>query len=177
MLRLRHLQDLEEARAAGVDESVLQQLRKEHEQELYMMREQNLLLKEEILRQKQKEEAKALLLSAKQANSTVLQSVAASNGASEVAKPVTEMQRHDEERITDICTHLQETCNNKDDVLVRMFDLICYYEAQIQDNDLNAQVQALSLRAVPSACPLIEEPSMASKSHRKHRDIFFSVLI
>eukprot|EP00906_Rhabdomonas_costata_P020944 RCo030468 len=63
-LRLRHIQDIEEARAAGVSEDVLARLREEHEQELQMMREQNVLLKEEILRQKKKEEAAALLRSA-----------------------------------------------------------------------------------------------------------------
>ena len=30
----------------------------------------------------------------------------------------------------------------QDDVLVRMFDLICYYEAEIQDYQLNVQVIA-----------------------------------
>eukprot|EP01004_Peranema_trichophorum_P002643 NODE_1686_length_1847_cov_36.113689_g1359_i1.p1 GENE.NODE_1686_length_1847_cov_36.113689_g1359_i1~~NODE_1686_length_1847_cov_36.113689_g1359_i1.p1 ORF type:complete len:501 (-),score=137.68 NODE_1686_length_1847_cov_36.113689_g1359_i1:95-1597(-) len=132
-LRLRHIQDLEEAKAAGVGDDVLLRLREEHEEELRMMREQNMVLKEEILRQKEKEEAQALLGSAAQ-----------TMRIQESDKPGEVVYREDDIRVKEMVEHLQQTCGNKDEVLVRMFDLICLREAQIKDLETNAQAIALA---------------------------------
>ena len=60
--------DAQEAISAGVSEQTLAILRREHSEEMELMREQNKLLKQEIMRQKNKEEVQALLMSAQEAN-------------------------------------------------------------------------------------------------------------
>eukprot|EP00996_Jenningsia_fusiforme_P001714 NODE_257_length_2584_cov_22.956213_g235_i0.p1 GENE.NODE_257_length_2584_cov_22.956213_g235_i0~~NODE_257_length_2584_cov_22.956213_g235_i0.p1 ORF type:complete len:718 (-),score=167.08 NODE_257_length_2584_cov_22.956213_g235_i0:329-2482(-) len=119
-LRLRHIQDLEEAKVNGANEEILLKLREEHEDDLRLMREQNMALRDELIAQKHKEEAKALLSSAHQFQ---ISSHDDSQG--------------DDQRISDMVNHLQETCGNKDEVLVRLFDLINHREAEIRDYETN----------------------------------------
>jgi len=129
-LRMRHLQDLEEAKQAGVDKRTLEILKQEHQQELEMMREQNALLRKEIVRQKAKEEVVALLHSASDLND-----VRAPGGDPSLLSK-------EDKRIAEIVEHLQETSESKDEVLQRMFELICYYERQIENHDANLQAIA-----------------------------------
>jgi len=93
-LHLRHLQDLEEARKAGASEEVLAKLRAQHQDELGMLKEQNQTLRTEILRQKAKDEAKALLTNAVEHQGDVL-------GGKPAAK-------QDNSRINEMVSHLQE---------------------------------------------------------------------
>jgi hypothetical protein len=132
-LRMRQLQDLEEAKQAGIDEKTLQVLKQEHAEELAMMREQNDELRREIVRQKNKEEVVALLNAASQFNDVAVGISAHSNG---------QALSQDEKRIQEIVEHLQETSESKDEVLNRMFELICYYERQIENHDANLQAIA-----------------------------------
>jgi hypothetical protein len=61
-LRLRHIQDLEEAKVAGVSEGIMIHLREDHVNELRLMK-QNQRLKEEMMKTK-REEVQTLLVSA-----------------------------------------------------------------------------------------------------------------
>jgi hypothetical protein len=135
LLRLRHIQDLEEAKAAGVSDTVLVRLREEHEDELRLMQEQNQLLKEELMKQRERDEAQALLTSA----------ITATHHDQDTVAPTglhaVEIQK-DNARISEMVTHLQETCQNKDEVLVRLFDLINLREAEIHDYEVNQQAIA-----------------------------------
>jgi len=133
-LRLRHLQDLEEARRAGADEGTLARLRAQHDDELGMLKEQNQALRSEILRQKAKDEAKALLSNAFEHQAEVLGSVASGTAA-----------QQDNARISEMVVHLQETCESKDEVLVRLFDLICLRESELQDLEQNVTAIAAAM--------------------------------
>eukprot|EP01010_Urceolus_cornutus_P003059 NODE_410_length_1691_cov_264.929354_g325_i0.p1 GENE.NODE_410_length_1691_cov_264.929354_g325_i0~~NODE_410_length_1691_cov_264.929354_g325_i0.p1 ORF type:complete len:513 (+),score=147.15 NODE_410_length_1691_cov_264.929354_g325_i0:135-1541(+) len=133
MLRLRHIQDLEEARVAGCDETTLKRLRKDHEEELGLVKEQFLLLKEELVKQKQKEEAQILLTSASHTRTE-----------GEAASSKEKVLEEDDRRINEMVTHLKETCTDKDDVLIKLFDLICWREAQVSDYETNAVAIALA---------------------------------
>jgi hypothetical protein len=126
MLRLRHLQDLEEAKNAGVSEAQLAKLRQDHEDELAMMKEQNQMLRNEILRQKAKEEAQALLSSAVSGMNEEGTGLAGAGAGAQ-----------DQGRIGEMVNHLQETCESKDEVLVRLFDLICLRESEVRDLEQN----------------------------------------
>lgn len=127
-LRLRHLQDLEEARNAGVSDEVLERLKREHEDELQLLKEQNQTLKAEIIRQAKKAEAQALLTSAESAQIDHMSHTKA-----------------DDNRVSDLFSHLKETCENKDEVLVRLFDLICLREAEVRDMEENMQAIAMAM--------------------------------
>eukprot|EP00667_Euglena_gracilis_P001535 EG_transcript_1535 len=129
-LMLRQLQDLEEAKKAGIDNKTLAILKQEHAQELELMREQNALLRKELMRQKNKEEVVALLHSASDMNDIRVE------GADR------EILSKEDKRIAEIVEHLQETSESKDEVLQRMFELICYYERQIENHDANLQAIA-----------------------------------
>eukprot|EP00667_Euglena_gracilis_P003449 EG_transcript_3458 len=134
VLRLRHLQDLEEARRAGASEDVLSRLRAEHDDELSLMREQNQALRQEILRQKAKEEAKALLTGAVEEKHKEISTSVKTNAV-----------KQDDARIGEMVAHLQETCENKDEVLVRLFDLICLREAELKDLEQNVGAIAAAM--------------------------------
>jgi hypothetical protein len=135
-LRLRHLQDLEEARRAGASDDVLARLRAEHDDELGMLKEQNQTLRSEILRQKAKDEAKALLTNAVEHQSEVL---GPSSGVTTTAV------KQDNARVTEMVSHLQETCESKDEVLVRLFDLICLRESELKDLEQNVTAIAAAM--------------------------------
>jgi hypothetical protein len=138
LLRLRHIQDLEEAKAAGVSDTVLIRLREEHEDELRLMQEQNQLLKEELVKQRERDEAQALLSSAISATHH-----ADGSGTNVVGSGIQAIERQkDDARISEMVVHLTETCQNKDEVLVRLFDLINLREAEIRDYEVNAQAIA-----------------------------------
>eukprot|EP00906_Rhabdomonas_costata_P035300 RCo049604 len=142
LLRLRHLQDLEEAKQAGVSDEVLVRLREEHEWELRLMQEQNQLLREELLKQREREEAAALLTSATKAiakEELATAKAGGGGGGAKVEDPAMGEKQKDDARINEMVTHLQETCQNKDEVLIRLFDLINLREAEIRDYEMNQQ--------------------------------------
>ena len=77
-----------------------------------MLKEQNQTLRHEIIRQAQRAEAAALLTSAHDMQSK--------DGIPHTQK--------EDDRLNDLFDHLKETCDSKDEVLVRLFDLVCLRE-------------------------------------------------
>lgn len=128
-LRLRHMQDLEEAKNAGVSDDVLKKLQKDHEDELLMLKEQNQTLRHEIIRQAQRAEAAALLTSAHDMQSK--------DGIPHTQK--------EDDRLNDLFDHLKETCDSKDEVLVRLFDLVCLRESELKDLEENMIPMAMAM--------------------------------
>ena len=110
-LRLRHIQELQEAKDAGLDEAKLDNLRRLQEEELLMMKEQSKLLHEEILRQKEKEEVQALLSSAMDNSELDLSA----------------LLPDDRGRIGEMVSHLQATCESKVPHVPTMHLLCAYY--------------------------------------------------
>lgn len=160
MMRLKHLQELEEAKKAGASEEVLLKLRNEHNDELSLMREQNQLLRGEIVRQKAKAEAQALLSSAVQAK--------VEPGGSAVAV------NQDNARVGEMVAHLQETCENKDEVLVRLFELVCLREAELHDLEQNMTAIASAMAPAGgggSAAEKSENSRLKNELARKEQEI------
>uniref|UniRef100_A0A7S4G9T4 Uncharacterized protein n=1 Tax=Eutreptiella gymnastica TaxID=73025 RepID=A0A7S4G9T4_9EUGL len=145
VLRLRQIAEMKEAKKAGKSEAVLANLRKSHEDELEMMKEGNQLMRAEILRQQHKEQAQALLSSA-------LSTMAADHG--------------DMGRVGEMVAHLQETCESKDEILIRLFDLICLREAEV--HDLEANLSAIANAIDPASA--LQKQNVRLKEELSRKD-------